>query len=57
MTKKIKSKVRHIFDLYRADLITLSMVIAELEKIRSETILERFKEKLEIYDKDSSESE
>jgi len=42
-----KSKVRHIFDLYRADLITLGIVISELEKLRSETILERFKEELE----------
>lgn len=45
-----KSKVRRIFDLYRADLITLGMVIAELEKIHSETILERFKEKLNLED-------
>lgn len=42
-----KSKVRHIFELYRADLITLGMTIAELEKIRSELILERFAEELE----------
>lgn len=49
----LKSKVRHIFDLYRADLITLGMVIAELQKIHSETVLERFKEELE---KDSAES-
>lgn len=48
MNKKTKSKVRHIFDLYRAGLITLGMVIAELEKIRSETILELFKEKLNL---------
>lgn len=45
--KTIKSKVRAIFDQYRADLITLGMVIAELQKIHSETVLKQFAERLE----------
>jgi len=54
--QNIKSKVRRIFEAYRANLISLSEVIAQLEKIRSETVLKQFAEKLEIYEKDSAES-
>ena len=53
MKSNLKSKVRHIFDLYRANLITLSRVIAELQKIHSETVLKQFAERLEL---DSMES-
>lgn len=44
---KTKSKVRHIFEAYNHGLITLGEVIAQLEKIRSETILKQFAESLQ----------
>lgn len=48
-----KSKVRRIFEAYRANLISLSEVIAQLEKIRSETVLKQFAEKLDKYEKEN----
>ena len=53
MKSNLKSKVRRIFEAYRANLISLSEVIAQLEKIRSETVLKRFAERLEIYEKEN----
>lgn len=46
MNKKTKSKVRRIFEQYKAGLITLSRVIAELQRIHSETVLKQFKQYL-----------
>ena len=57
MKSNLKSKVRHIFDLYRADLITLSRVIAELQKIHSETVLKQFAERLELDSAESSQQQ
>lgn len=48
MNKKIKSKIKALFSAYNANLINLGGLIAELEKIRSEVILEQFKEKLNL---------
>lgn len=53
----LKSKVRRIFEAYRANLITLSEVIAELEKIRSETVLKQFAEKLDKYESSGTQNE
>lgn len=41
-----KSKVKRIFEQYRTGLITLGRVIAELQKIHSETVLKQFKQYL-----------
>lgn len=49
-----KSKVRRIFDQYRAGLITLGMVIAELQKIHSETVLKQFEQYLRHDEADSN---
>lgn len=51
-----KSKVRRIFEAYRANLISLSEVIAQLQRIHSETVLKRFAEKLDKYETQQKEN-
>lgn len=43
----MKKKIKALFSAYNANLINLGGLIAELQKIHSETVLERFKWYLE----------
>ena len=51
----MKKKIKALFSAYNANLITLGGLITELQRIRSETILKQFADKLDSWE--SSEKE
>ena len=52
----MKKKIKALFSAYNANLITLGGLIAELEKIHSETVLKQFADKLDSWESSQQEN-